>query len=407
MLKSSRVLNYVSIRHVVESHLNTLHIVGFLLLSAFAVTLFNEPAQAAQIQTLSFPSGLSQQSINFEVKEEVGSGESRVVFASLRSSVTIHTVRLFDPQQRMVWSKTPVQLGLTPRQIAQHPELGDAIALPELRLPHAGRWHFQLERAAPFNKSGLVMFSFRQLPRYELNLTTQEPSPQVGQIQNYVLRPTDFGASVLGLGTLPLDLSNSAGKTIQVPAAQEAMRTPNGILISNEPGAYISRFALPAAGVYHLRARQVFKAGRAVEALLTLQTNGGNATETTPVYLERISYESQGTCLQAAIFEIGVESSKSSFYAVTMLLVSGDNSRQLSRSAQLTAGSSNLQIRVPASTLHELGESIRVARLGLIRFEADKAIPIAEILDLKLSEEQKEDLKLPRCSGKREHEHLH
>lgn len=388
MLKSSRVLNYALIWHVVESHLNVLHIVGFLLLSALGTTLFNKSAQAAQIQTLSFASNQSQQNINFDVASDVGTGESRVVFASLRSTVALKTVKLFDSQQRLVWRKTPAQLGFTPRQVAQHPELGDAIALPELRLPHAGRWHFQLERATPFNKSGSVIFSFHQLPRYELNLTTQELSPQVGQIQNYVLRPTDFGASVLGFGTLPLDLSNSAGKTIQVPAAQEGMRTPNGILISNEPGAYISRFALPAAGMYHLRARQVFKTGRVVEAQLTLQTSGINATSTTPLYLKHISYESQDTCVRAAVFETGVNLRVSGFYAVTMLLVSGDKSRQLSRSAQFPAGSSSLQIRVPASTLHELGEPIRVARLGLIHFEKDKAIPVAEILDLKLSAEQ-------------------
>ena len=372
-----------------------------IILLFFLVTLCNQAVQAIQIQRVSIASSQSQKSIDFEVLNNVGSGESRIIFASLRCNVPLASIKLFDPQQRLVWHKTPTQLGFTPKHSSQYSELGDAITLPELYFPIAGRWRLQLERSRPYNREGLVLFSFHQLPRYELSLTALESSLHVGQIQNYVLRPTDFGTSVLGLGSLALDLKDSNGKKIQVPAAQEKMRTPNGILISDEPGTYISRFALPAAGVYRLRARHVFNVRQVAEAQLNLEANIENIPMITPLHLKQVSYKLQDGCLQSATFEIEVNLSKSGFYAVTMLLVSGSNSRQLNRSTQLSAGRNSLKILVPASTLHELSSSkIIISRLGLIRFEDNKVIPIAEILDLKLSSEENVKLQSIRCLDK-------
>ncbi|MBB4844963.1 hypothetical protein HNP55_003509 [Paucibacter oligotrophus] len=357
------------------------------------MTLFNAALAASpggpQIQRLSLAAGQAQQDLVFELSAELGGGESRVVFAALRSTVPLSAIELLDPLQRRVWRKTPAQLGLTPRALAQHPELGEAIVLPELRLPQAGRWRLRLERAQPLKPGGQVLFSFRHLPRYELSLTALSTEPASGQVQNYVLRPADFGAPVLGLGELALVLQDASGQTVPVPAARERLRTPAGLLISDEPGAYISRFALPAAGAYRLRARQQFQGGRFAEAELKLEAGGGVLAAGAPLRLERIRLERQGECAQAAVLEIGLEVASPGLYAVTVLLLAGPSSRQLSRSAQLPAGKASLPISVPASVLRELGgPPSRIARLGLVRFGPDQAGPVAELLDLALSAEQ-------------------
>lgn len=362
------------------------------------------PAAAAtpssQIQRLSLPAGQRGYDIDFVVAGDVGGGESRVVFASLRSTVGLQSLSLMDPQQRLVWRKTPAQLGFTPRQIAQHPELGDAIAVPELRLPKPGVWRLRLERALPLTQAGEVLFSARQLPRFELALAAMNTTLDLGQVQNYVLRPSDFGAPVLGLGDLPLDLRDASGTRITVPAAQEGLRTPAGILISDEPGAYLSRFGLPAAGEYRLLASHLFQGQKLAQAELSLRAlaaSGGASAM--PLRLERIRFEMQEACVTVAFFELGLEIASPGLYAATVLLVAGPQSRQFSRSAQLQAGKVSLQVRVPASSLRELGAPLtRIARIGLVRFGPDKAGPVAEVLDLDLSAEQRNQFK-SLCSG--------
>ena len=362
------------------------------------------PAVAAtpspQVQRLSLPAGQGGDDIEFIVLGDVGAGESRVVFASLRSTVGLLSLSLIDPQQRLVWRKTPAQLGFTPREISQHPELGDAIAVPELRLPQAGFWRLRLARALPLVGAGQVLFSARQLPRFELGLTAMNTTLDVGQVQNYVLRPTDFGAPVLGLGDLPLDLRDASGARITVPEAHEGLRTPAGILISDEPGAYFSRFGLPAAGDYRLRASHLFTGNKLAQAELSLRAiAGADVAQALPLRLKRITFETQEACVKAVIFELDLEIASPGLYAATLLLVSGAQSRQFSRSSQLQAGKSSLQIRVPVGSLHELGAPLTsIARLGLIRFGPDKAGPVAEVLNLDLGAEQRIKFK-SLCTG--------
>ncbi|RQO58580.1 hypothetical protein DBR47_12800 [Paucibacter sp. KBW04] len=375
---------------------------AYLLFSPVAMMPVSPSFAAAggpQIQRLSLAAGQAQQELLFEVTGEPGGGESRLVFAALRSTVALAAIELLDPEQRRVWRRTPAQLGFTPQALAQHPELGDAIGLPELRRPQPGRWRLRLERAQPLRQAGQLLFSFRQLPRFELSLTALSAEPAVGQVQNYVLRPADFGAPILGLGALALVLQDAAGQSFPVPAAQEQLRSPAGLLISDEPGAYISRFALPAPGEYRVRARQQFPGGQFAEAEIKLVARGVAALAGSPLRLEGIRFERQAGCLQAAVLELGLDIASPGLYAVTVQLVLGANSRQLSRSAQLQAGKASLQLALPASTLRELGGAPkRIARLGLLRFGPDKAGPVAELLDIALSAEQQAQL-ISLCAG--------
>lgn len=351
----------------------------------------------AQQLTAALPAGGGPLNLSIEVQ---GGAENRLVFSSLRSTGKLAAISLFDPRGSLVWRKTPAELGLTPQADAGRPDLGDAIVLPAVRDAAPGRWRLQLEARA--GAKGQVLLSYRVLPRFELSLSLLSAGSSgamiaAGEPLLLVLRGQDYGVPLTNwAATAPLlSLRDSRGELVASPKAEAGARTATGILISDEPGALIARFILPAAGEYRLTAQHQFRAtGHPLQVELSLHATAPKAA----LALSGLRLEQQagaaGACVRAVLFDFEVNVATAGNYACNISLVGPTGSRMVSGSSLLAAGAGRISVRVSADKLAALGGPLTVlARVGLIRFGPSEAGLVAELQDVVLSAEQANELK--------------
>ncbi|WP_082679731.1 hypothetical protein [Paucibacter sp. KCTC 42545] len=322
------------------------------------------------------------------------------MFSSLRSTAKLAAISLFDPLGSLVWRKTPAELGLTPQADAGRPELGDAIVLPAVRDAAPGRWRLQLEARA--GAKGQVLLSYRVLPRFELSLSLLSAGSSgamiaAGEPLLLVLRGQDYGVPLTNwVARAPqLSLRDSRGELVASPKAEAGARTATGILISDEPGALIARFSLPAAGEYRLTAQHQFRAtAKPLQAELLLHAAAPKAA----LALSGLRLEQQagaaGVCVRAVLFDFAVSVATAGNYACNISLVGPAGSRMVSASSMLAAGAGRISVRVGADKLAALGGPLTaLARVGLIRFGPSEAGLVAELQEVALSAEQANELR--------------
>jgi len=353
----------------------------------------------AQQLTAALPAGGGPLNLSIEVQ---GEPENRLVFSSLRSTGKLTAISLFDPLGSLVWRKTPAELGLTPQADAGRPDLGDAIVLPAVRDAAPGRWRLQLEARA--GAKGQVLLSYRVLPRFELSLSLLSAGSSgsmiaAGEPLQLVLRGQDYGVPLTNwAATAPqLSLRDSRGELVASPKAEAGARTATGILISDEPGALIARFILPAAGEYRLTAQHQFRAtAKPLQAELLLHATAPKAAlALSGLRLEpTVSAAAAAACARAVVFDFAVNVATAGNYACNISLVGPAGSRMVSASSMLAAGAGRISVRVVADKLAALGGPLTaLARVGLIRFGPGEAGLVAELQDVVLSAEQANELR--------------
>lgn len=338
-------------------------------------------------------------SLDFELVRE---GDQRLVFSSLRSTAALKAISLVDPLQRRLWRKTPAELGLTPGAAAIHSELGDAMVLPEIRNPEPGRWQLVLETAP--GAQGQVLLSYRLLPRYELSMSVVtvggDSRVAAGQPLQLQLRAQDYGVPLVGLAAVPLSLLNNRGEVLEMWQAKSGVRTPAGILLSQEPGLLTARIRLPSAGEYRLLARQAFGATHSplqVELALTATAAKG-ALALSGLRIEPPVGPARD-CASAVVFDFDVRVTLAGGYACNISLVGPKGTRMASASAALSAGQGRISVRVEAETLAALGAPLtRLARVGLIFLGPTAPGVVAELEALDLNAAQKKTLQTV-CTG--------
>jgi len=338
-----------------------------LLPSAMAQAQTQTPNPSPVIIHAVAPSG-PQVAMALEVK---GEAENRLVFSSLRSTVGIQTITLKDPAQHLVWRKTPKELGWTPASVATHPELGDAIALPEIRNAATGKWLLELQRSAPHGQPGQLQLSYSVLPRFDLTMTMSARRVAAGQPLLVTLRPSDYGAPMPGLPDILIQLIRPADQALlDSTPAREGLRSPSGILVSTEPGVYMANLSVSQAGPVRLLASLRFQGKQAVSrtasADLLVEAAAG-ALALTDITTNR---EAGHTCTRSATFNFSVTVAKPGTYVCNMSLRgSHGTSRMLSASAELPAGTTRMSIPAGASVLQSLGLPLaQIDKVTLLNF---------------------------------------
>ena len=333
-----------------------------------------------------FPAGAS-----FELQFEVSATgddrlENRVVFGTLRSTAPIAAITLLDPARRRIWRRTPSELGLTPRNQAARPELGDAIALPEIRDAASGRWTLLLERAAPKTVPGRLLLAWRVLPRYDLVLTATPSQVAAGQTLLAVVHAFDYGVPIAGLKQIELLLLDAGGQVISREPALEAVRSREGILLSNEPGSYVARLVLPRPGAFQLQARHVFGgSARAVTRGASIEINAGAPGGTLQLASVRLDIAPNG-CARGLVFRFEVDVVEPGTYVCNLLLRAGDPAApRASGSASLITGRSTIDVTVSAAKWAAAGNPSSLARASLLRIDNAGVKLLADFNDLSLA----------------------
>lgn len=361
------------------------------------------PAESAKTHVIrsTVPADQARATLEFEVVANGDSGNKReniLSFSSMRSTASISMVSLIDPLQRVIWRKTPEELGIISRDVSSHPELGDAILLPELRDATPGRWHLSLERNLRSTGTVQILFSYRLLPRFQLSMTKLDASVAAGQPFLIELRPTDYGAPVVGLGKIELNVFDANGARVATYEAQENARSPTGIRISTESGVYISRVSLAKAGDYRLAAQQNFRGlygPLSASAAMGLKTGlSGGAVALSDVRFETRHGppgKTTATCINAVTFDFAVDVASAGIYVGNVALTAqGSTERRfVSASAQLPVGSGRISVKANATTLLALGAPLmQLSQVGLIRYGENGGL-IAEARDVPLTTAQR------------------
>lgn len=373
--------------------------------SVHAQTLPSDSHKSQVIKTL-VPDGPTDVTVEFDVAVNDGDDRTRenlLGFSSLRSTVGIAMIRLINPSKQVVWRKTPEQLGITPRNLAHQPELGDSILLPSLHDAPLGRWALKIERSPRPTGAGQILFAYQILPRFALSMSMRETRAAAGQPMVLVLRPTDYGAAVTGLGPIDVRVLDAQGARVAAPVALAGARSPTGIPISDEPGAYIARFSLPKAGDYRLEAQQRFS-GRygplLAQAAMDVKVDVGNGA----LALSGVQFERSPTppgaaaasCVSAVIFDFAVDVAAAGTYACNVGLVAQGSTatrRFVSGSAALPKGGGRIAVKANAATLRALGEPLtQLNQVGLIHYSDHGGGLIAEMNHVPLTSAQQAEL---------------
>lgn len=311
--------------------------------------------------------------------------ENRIVFGALRSTGRLDAITLLDPSRRVVWRRTPVELGLTPRDQTSQPELGDVIVLPEIRNAINGRWALLLERAKPHSDAGRLLFAWRLLPRFDLLLSTNTPQVAAGQTLLVEVRAMDYGVPIKEIAKIDVALLGDGEQQLSVVHAREHARTRDGIALSNEPGTYIASIVLPQPGLYRLQASHVFgSAPRPTIRRAVLSVTAGASIGALRLLSVRL-YGTPGQCARGLTFRFQVELAEPGAYTCTLSLQPGVLSTpRASASAELVAGTSVIDVMVSAAKWFAAGEPSNLARVTLLRIDALGFGVLADINDVSL-----------------------
>ncbi|MDE1949926.1 MAG: hypothetical protein KGL43_23835 [Burkholderiales bacterium] len=313
--------------------------------------------------------------------------ENRVVFASLRSTAPIDSITLIDPLQHRVWQRTPADLGWTARAQAQGRDLGDAIVLPEVRNAAGGRWTLLIHRSPERASAGRLQLAWQVLPRYELLMDASAREVAVGQSLLVTLRPRDYGVPMHGLKSIEVTWVDARGETIGHAAALENARSPEGIALTDEPGAYIARLALERTGTYLVQASQPF--GEAPnqtirKTWIEVSASGkGGSLRLASVQADR---QGPGQCTRALRFRFDVDVADPGDYVCTLLLHSGEPAApRAGGSAHLSAGRGTIDVVVSAEKWMAAGRPAKLARVTLLRIGAAGTQLLADIENMSVA----------------------
>lgn len=365
-----------------------------MLLLAAGATAGRWPAARAQAGGTLVPQVLQSElppggrfELQFDVRTEGENRlENRVVFGTLRSTAPIAAITLLGPGRRFIWRRTPAELGLTQRDQASRPELGEAIVLPEIRNATSGRWTLLLERAAPNSAPGRLLLVWRVLPRYELQLTTTTPNVAAGQTMLVAARATDYGVPITGLKQIEIALLDAGGQVLSHEPAAENARSREGILLSNEPGSYITSLTLPQTGTYRLQANYDFgSAPRTVARSAVIEVIAsarGGTLQLASVHLD----SPPGRCARSLVFRFEAGVAESGTYVCNLLLRAGDPAApRASGSAALVAGRATIDVIVSAAKWNAAGNPSILARVTLLRVDSAGFKQLADINNLSLA----------------------
>ncbi|MDE2368304.1 MAG: hypothetical protein KGN16_04975 [Burkholderiales bacterium] len=356
------------------------------------------PWAAARAQAVAGPAtqllqarlpALPSHGLPFEVRTDGETrGENRVVFGALRSTAAIDTIALIDPAQRQLWRRTPVDLGWTPRDQTGRPDWGDAIVLPEIRNAAAGRWTLLIERAPARAGAGQLRLAWQVLPRYELLMQASATEVAAGQTLLVTLRPLDYGVELRGLKAIVLSWADARGATTGHVQALENARSPEGIAVSSEPGAYIARLALPQPGVYRLQASQVFgQAPRLTTRSASIELNVGRRGGALRLASVQPDGATSNGCARGLRFRFDVDVAEPGNYVCNLLLLAGAPvAPRASGSAPLAAGHGTIDVVVSAEKWRAAGAPARLARVTLLRIDEQGYKLLADIEDLTLAD---------------------
>lgn len=300
-----------------------------------------------------------------------GDGSGRLVFGTLRTDATLGAVALLDPQGRIVWRRTPAELGAVPRSQTSQPELGDAIPLPDVQQPAPGRWQLRLERAGPPALPAKLTLLYRVLPRHSLALWRATAQPVAGQPLLLTLKPTDMGRPVLQAQALALRVRPlQPGATADLQVRQD-LAGPTGARISIEPGAYLAPWHPPQAGAYEIQAS--WHPPDAPMALIAVQ-RVDVAAAAGQLRFSGLKANGLPACVSELVlsFTVALDAppAATAVHSLAIRLQGSRETRQLSTSVQWAGRGGSVELRVSHSTLQALGwplqriESSRLTRLS-------------------------------------------
>lgn len=298
-----------------------------------------------------------------------GDGSGRLVFTTLRSVPTLQAIALVDPQGREVWRRTPAELGLVPRGQTPDPSLGDAIVLPEQRLPTPGRWHLRLERATG-SPGGLVVLGWQALPRFVLGLWRQAGAPSVHQPMLLTLRPTDMGRAVTDAAGLTLHVQAPSGAPTLMLTPRQDLPAPTGGPVSQEPGAYLAAWRPAAPGLHEIQAR--WQPPGAAEPLVATQRVDVAPAAAEVRFLE-VAAEGLPGCVRGLLLRFAIQLKETppagAEHALAVRLQGSTTAWQASAAVRMNGTSGVAELRLPADRLRALGWPLqRITSTQLLRF---------------------------------------
>jgi len=201
-------------------------------------------AQAAP-QLLRPVSGAQQTFIDIPV-EAIGDSRLQIQFDS---TLRLTAIRLQPPAPPAL-SWTPAQALSVPRQQRQRPELGDAYVLPPQRNPAPGPWRLTLDHAKASGRDTVTLLA-RQLPRFELLLSTPAHPVPEGGVGLIALRVLDHG--VARDDVRPTLIVQPPGKTpAQTLTMTPDLRNARGQRIAMDPGQFFAEYQPRQAGEHQL-----------------------------------------------------------------------------------------------------------------------------------------------------------
>lgn len=314
----------------------------------------------------------------------VAEPESRLVFTLLRSTVPVASVTLLDPAQRVAWRTSGAALAARDRRTLQRPELGEAYSLPPLRDAVSGRWTLVLERPGPQRGTGTAEVALSVLPRFQLFIVTETPEAAAGQPVLVSVRPTDHGEPVAGLPGIELRVQG----THPVPAlrAVEALRTRDGLRLSDERGVYRAFLTVAEPGRYSLEATHSFQ-GRQGPVLRSAQRALDVAASRGNLALAGVrTVAGPGGCTKTLLLDFDVQAAAPGLHACNLTLRADATPVRAAASAELAAGPGRITVAVDAARLAALGPGWRrVDRAVLLVMAGNDLRVAAERVDIDLA----------------------
>lgn len=317
-----------------------------------------------------------------------GAGENMVVFSSMRSTARVTTVSLIDPLGRRVWEKTPEQLGFVPRAQMREKDRGDSIGLPQVRDAVSGIWRIEVTAAAEADAGGVAMFVYEVLPRFGITMHVGAESAYAGEPVLITIRPTDYGVPRPGIGPISVAVrkADGTGFTSQVEAVESA-RTPEGVVITSEPGTYVAKVRMVEPGSYKFetRTRTVGRNGESSTSVTGAIAVAPRVAEVKLVGLHEQAPEGTG-CVQRVFVDVDVRGVDGAQYALNVSLVGKDGRVvRAGKAFEMVGRSSRQSVPFDAKDLPTSEWPTKLLRVALLRTDLNALRVVDEQLDFSVN----------------------
>lgn len=281
--------------------------------------------------------------------------ESRLVFATLRSTVPLQRVTLMNPAGVAVWRLAAAELRLQPRQTLQQPARGDGYFLPPVPGASSGRWQLLIEREPTARGAGRLETAYSVFPRFELDILPALRQGAAGESLLLTVRPREHGAPVAGLPGIVVQVFDGQDRQVARLQAVEQARSREGLVISTEPGSYLATLSLPAAGRYRLEAAHAFGGPPAATRTAVAHWQVQAAAGALALQGLRLQRSARG-CIENLLLDFDVQVPSAGLYTCQLTLRGGNPAwPRASATAELQAGAGRLTVAVSAAKLAALG----------------------------------------------------